>query len=117
MTEEKIKIYNELCASSTKFERKGKTMPYTSANGYMFSLLNKEDEIGIRLSKESQASFKEKYNATIFKSHGAVMRDYVKIPDELLHSDRKLIENLLDESFEFVMSLPPKPTTKKAKKK
>ncbi len=115
MREEKLKIYDNIVAGNPKFERKGKTMPYTSANGYMFSLLNKDNELGIRLSKESQAAFKDKYNATIYKSHGAVMKDYVKIPDELL-SDDKLLAELLDESYEYVMSLPPKPTTKKKKK-
>jgi len=51
-------------------------MPYTSANGYMFSLLNKAGEFGIRLPKERGTEFKEKYNSTIFKSHGAIIKDY-----------------------------------------
>ena len=41
MWEEKLKLYDELISKCPRFERKGKTMPYTSANGYMFSLLNK----------------------------------------------------------------------------
>ncbi len=38
MWEEKLNIYDELVARCPRFERKGKTMPYTSANGHMFSL-------------------------------------------------------------------------------
>ena len=57
MREEQLKIYDELVARCSRFERKGKTMPYTSANGYMFSLFNKAGEIGIRFSKDVQKKY------------------------------------------------------------
>ncbi len=41
MWEKKLKTYDQLVAKCNRFERKGKTMPYTSANGHMFSLFNK----------------------------------------------------------------------------
>ena len=50
---ENLKVYDELVAQCSRFERKGKTMPYTSANGHMFSLLNKDGELGFRYSKYS----------------------------------------------------------------
>lgn len=112
MWEEKLKFYDKLVATNSKFKRKGKTMPYTSANGYMFSLFNKDAEIGIRLSKESQKAFKEKHDSTIFKSYGATMRDYVLVPEHL-YEDLELLAAYLDESYEYVMSLPPKATKKK----
>ena len=102
-----LKIYDDLVSKCPDFERKGKTVPYTSANGYMFSLLNKDAELGIRLPKEMQAEFKEKYNATEFKSHGATMRDYVRIPNEMLDQSDVLI-HYLNEGYKYVMSLPPK---------
>ena len=105
--EEKLKFYDQLIAGNSKFKRKGKTMPYTSANGYMFSLFNKDGEIGIRLSKSSQDVFKKEHNSTIYKSYGAVMRDYVLIP-ESLYDKMDLLAKTLDESYEYVMSLPPK---------
>ncbi len=46
MYEERRDLYDQLIARCPRIERKGKTMPYTSANGYMFSLLNKAGEIG-----------------------------------------------------------------------
>lgn len=52
--DEKLKRYDEIVAKGKHFERKGKTMPYTSANGYMFSMLNKKGELGIRFGKERQ---------------------------------------------------------------
>ena len=82
--EEQLKKYDALVAMNPKFDRLGKTMPYTTANTYMFSLLNKDGEFGIRLSKESQGKFKEKYNTTLYKSYGAVMKDYVLVPDAML---------------------------------
>ncbi len=112
MWEEKLKFYDKLIATNERFERKGKTMPYTSANGYMFSLFNKACEIGIRLSKESQENFKEKHNTTIYKSYGAVMKDYVLIPEHL-YDNLGLLAATLNESYEYVMSLPPNTHKKK----
>lgn len=62
MWEQKLALYDKLVALTSKFKRKGKTVPYTSANGYMFSLINKEGEFGIRLPKESATKFKEEHN-------------------------------------------------------
>ena len=95
-----------------KFERLGKTMPYTAANTHMFSLLNKDGEFGIRLSIESQKKFKSTYNTTIYKSHGAVMKDYVLVPDALVNNP-ELLSKYLDESYEYVMSLKANPRKKK----
>ena len=107
MWKEKLKIYDELVAKCERFERKGKTMPYTSANGYMFSLYNKASEIGIRFSKEVQKKYMEEYNTTIYKSYNAVMQGYILITEEMLE-DLNNVAKLLDESYDYVMSLEPK---------
>lgn len=104
---QQLELYDALVAKFPQFKRKGKTVPYTSANGYMFSMINKEAEFGIRLPKSTQESFKAKYNSREFLSHGSIMRDYVWIPDELLAKPEELFP-YLQESFDFVMSLPPK---------
>ena len=103
----KLEIYDKLVASCPRFERKGKSMPYTSANGYMFSLLNKKGELGIRFSKEVQAQYLEQFNTTLFKSYGAVMKGYILIPENMLAKADTLID-LLNESYDYVMSLEPK---------
>ncbi|MFT6336024.1 MAG: hypothetical protein ACJATI_002779 [Halioglobus sp.] len=46
-----LTFYNELVRKCERFDRKGKTVPYTSANGHMFSLLNKDGELGFRFSR------------------------------------------------------------------
>ncbi len=107
MWEEKLAKYDELIAMCPRFERKGKTVPYTSANGYMFSLYNKDGQLGIRFSKTVQEKYIQEFDTTIFKSHGAVMRGYVLIPDHMLEDLDKLAE-YLNESYDYVMTLEPK---------
>ena len=107
MWKEKLKVYDNLTAKCSRFERKGKTMPYTSANGYMFSLLNKDGEIGIRFSKEVQKKYIQEFDSTIYKSYNSIMHGYVLIPDKMLE-DLDALAKYLDESYDYVMSLDPK---------
>lgn len=107
MWEKNFERYLKIIEACPDVEKKGKTVPYTSANGYMFSQLNKDGEIGIRLSKEACKAFKEKHNTTEFRSYGAVMRDYVLIPDNLL-DETEFLASVMNEGFQHVMSLPPK---------
>jgi hypothetical protein len=108
MWEDRLKLYDSLINQCPRFERKGKTMPYTSANSYMFSLLNKAGEIGIRFSKDVQKKYFEKFKTTFYKSYGATMNGYILIPENLLQNERDTVIKLLNESYDYVMSLPPK---------
>lgn len=107
MWKEKLKIYDELVSKCQRFERKGKTVPYTSANGHMFSILNNAGEIGIRFSKEVQKKYIEEWDTTIFKSYNSIMHGYVLIP-ERMHQDLGRLTKYLNESYDYVMSLEPK---------
>lgn len=107
MWEEKLAQYDELVEKCPRFERKGKTMPYTSANGHMFSLLNKAGQVGFRFSKEVQNKYIEKFCSSTFQSYGATMRGYVLIP-EVMWNDLDTLAQYLDESYDYVMSLEPK---------
>ncbi|MCW5515984.1 TfoX/Sxy family protein [Muriicola sp. Z0-33] len=107
MWEKKLAIYDALVAKCPRFERKGKTMPYTSANGYMFSLLNKNGGLGIRFSKEVQEKYLKAFNTTLYTSYGATMRGYILIPEEMLE-DLDTLAKYLNESYEYVLSLEPK---------
>ncbi len=102
-----LAIYDDLVAKCTRFERKGKTMPYTSANGYMFSLFNKDNEIGIRFSKEVQNNYLDMYSTTLYHSYNAVMKGYILITPKMLKDEENIIK-LLNESYDYVMSLEPK---------
>ena len=107
MWEEQLIVYDDLVSRCARFERKGKTVPYTSANGHMFSLLNKAGELGIRFSKELQKKYLEQYNTTLFKSYNSIMHGYILIRPEMLNDKENMIQ-LLNESYDYVMSLEPK---------
>ena len=107
MWKQKLERYDKLVDKCTRFERKGKTVPYTSANGHMFSILNKDGELGFRYAKEVQAKYIEEWSTTLFKSHGATMRGYVQIPEHMFEDMDKLVD-YLNESYDYVMSLEPK---------
>lgn len=102
-----LAIYENLLQKCDRFERKGKTVPYTSANGHMFSFINKEGDLGIRFSKSVQEKYFEKYQTSYFKSHNAVMRGYIHITDKMMMNEDDLVL-LLNESYDYVMSLPKK---------
>lgn len=102
-----LKIYDNIVEACNGFERKGKKMIYTSSNGYMFTLLNKAGEIGIRLPKEEAAKFMETFNTGHYYSYGAKMKDYVLVPESLWENTPLMVE-YFEQSFAFVNSLPSK---------
>ena len=101
-----ISLFERVIDAADGFERKGKANPYTSANGHMFSQINKDDQLGIRLPKPRQKELLDAYAAGPFKSYGATMRDYVCLTDEML-ADEALVASLLEEGFAFVSAMPP----------
>ncbi len=104
--------YEKLVATNPRIERKGATMPYTSVNGNMFSLLTKDGTLVIRLSPKDRAAFLEKHKTPPVVLYGAVMKEYVEVPDVLLARTASL-KKIFDASFKYVSSLKPKPTTRK----
>ena len=105
--EEKLKRYDEIVDKCPRFERKGKTMPYTSANGHMFSLLNKAGELGFRYDKKVQEKYFDEWDSGHLISYGAKMKGYVKV-SEAMFEDMDRLAELLNESYDYVMSLEPK---------
>src|SRR5580692_6170591 len=49
---DKLELYEKLIRTDPKIERKGATMPYTSLNGNMFTLLDSSGTMALRLSEE-----------------------------------------------------------------
>jgi len=107
-----LELYEKLVATNPYVKRKGKTMPYTSVNGHMFSLLDKEGKLGLRLPKEKHNAFLTEFETEPFVQYGAVMKEYVVVPDDLLKKTDEL-KKYFDISYEYVSSLKPKPTKKK----
>ncbi|MBL4710700.1 MAG: hypothetical protein JKY48_19925 [Flavobacteriales bacterium] len=105
--QENLNTYDEIVILSSHSERKGKTMPYTSSNGYMYSLLNKAGQLGFRLSKEDQKEFGQEYGGEAFISHNATMKDYILIHDHLL-KEKEMLAKWLDKAHDYVNTLKPK---------
>lgn len=102
-----LEKYDAIVALCPEMERKGKTVPYTSANGHMFSLLNKDGELGFRFDKQRQERYMAEWKSDYLYSHGAQMKGYVKIPQSMLEEPESLVPFLM-ESLAYVMSLDPK---------
>ena len=107
------KAYDSLLATVPEIERKGKNNPYTSLNGHMFSFIAKEGYLAIRLPKDKQEQFFKHYSAEPAISYGAVMREYVRVPDSMIHNT-DLLSEYLKISLEYIKTLKPKPSKKKS---
>ena len=81
LTEQKKERYAKLIEKCPRFELKGKNNLYTSANGHMFSMFNKDGDFGIRFSKEKQDHYIKELGTGHLISYGATMRGYVRMPE------------------------------------
>ncbi|NQV40906.1 MAG: hypothetical protein HQ506_01015 [Candidatus Marinimicrobia bacterium] len=113
--ETNLKLYEALLATNPQVERKGKTMPYTSRNGHMFSFLDKQGVMALRLPNSARESFLVEFKTSLSEQYGAVMKEYVSIPQDMLESTSDL-KPYFDVSYDHIGTLKPKPTTKKKKR-
>jgi TfoX/Sxy family transcriptional regulator of competence genes len=112
---DKLELYEKLVKTNPKIERKGAANPYTSLNGHMFSYLNQSGSLALRLPEDEREKFLKKYKTTLFEAYGAVMKEYVTVPDSLL-KDTKTLQRYFQLSYEYIKTLKPKPTKKQKKK-
>jgi TfoX/Sxy family transcriptional regulator of competence genes len=103
-----------LIATNPSVQRKGDTMPYTSLNGHMFSLLTKTGTLALRLPTEEREAFLKKYKTKLSEQYGTVLKEYVEVPDALLRKTSEL-KMYFDLSYAYVARLKPKPTTRAKK--
>lgn len=108
---DKVECYDRLVASRPEIPRKGDTVPYTSVNGNMFSYLHASGAMALRLSKEDREAFLERYETRLFEAYGIVQKEYVMVPDALLHDTPALLP-YFDLSFKYASGLKPKPSKK-----
>jgi hypothetical protein len=114
--EQKVELYNKLVSSHANAVRKGDTIPYTSLNGHMYSMLTKGDEVALRLPEDERTKFLEKYKTRLVEQYGIVQKEYVVVPDDLLKKTSEL-KNYFDISYKYVNDMKPKATAKAKKKK
>jgi TfoX/Sxy family transcriptional regulator of competence genes len=104
-------LYDKLIATNPEIERKGDANPYTSLNGNMFTLLQ-QHRLAIRLPEAEREKFLKKYKTSLFEAYGAVMQEYVAVPDSLLENTKEL-KKYLNLSYAYAKTLKPKPTKKR----
>ena len=108
-----IDLYEKLIAAVPDLKRKGAANPYTALNGNMFTLLHQSSRLAIRLPEDKREEFLNKYKTTLFEAYGAVMKEYVAVPDILLENPKEL-KKYLEFSYEYAKTLKPKPSRKKS---
>ncbi|MDF1596919.1 MAG: hypothetical protein P1T08_12645 [Acidimicrobiia bacterium] len=91
---------------------KGAKSAYTSRNGHMFSFLDADGSMALRLSDELGEEFRSTYDSGPVIQYGSVMRGYVSVPPELL-ADTAELAVWFDKSYDWIGTLAPKPTKKK----
>ena len=110
---EKVALYEKAVATLPGVERKGADNPYTSLNGNMFSLLSAVTEtMALRLPTETREAFLKKYKSKLFEVYGAVMKEYVTVPNALLKNTKEL-QKYMTLSYEYAKTLKPKASKKK----
>ncbi|MGI9666042.1 MAG: hypothetical protein ACR2N2_02930 [Acidimicrobiia bacterium] len=109
--EEKLAIYRDLIDEIPDLQLKGKTMPYTSMNGNMFSFVSKEGILAFRLSKDRQAEYLDEHPGTTVEQYGATMRGYVEVTEVVL-DDKQTTASLWSDCVANARTLDPKPTKK-----
>ena len=107
-----VQLYEALVATHPDIERKGKTSPYTSVNGNMFTVLSADGTLGMRLAGADREAFIATYGTGLYRAHGTVMKEYVAVPAELLAQTAELAPYLA-KSYNYAKSLKPKPTTRR----
>jgi len=113
LANDEVALYDKLIATIPQLERRGDVNPYTSLNGNMFTLLHQSRTLAIRLPEAKREEFLKKYKTKLFEAYGAVMKEYVTVPDPLLKKTKEL-EKYLELSYEYAKTLKPKPTKKKS---
>lgn len=104
-----LDLYDALISSTPGVERKGAAMPYTSLNGHMFSFLQPDGNLALRLPKEALPDFFTRYDTQHSIQHGIVMKEYAVVPDSLFANTKEL-EKYFKISYEYVGGLKPKTT-------
>ncbi|HEX3928126.1 MAG TPA: hypothetical protein VHW65_09005 [Gemmatimonadales bacterium] len=103
-----LEHYERLVATNPAIKRKGATIPYTSHNGHMFSMLTTGGQAALRLPEKERAAFLKKYRTTLCEQYGVVQVEYVLVPHRLLARTAEL-KPFFDLSHAYVAAKKPKP--------
>ena len=108
---EKLELFDQLIAVRPEIERKGANNAYAAVNGNMFLLMQADGVLAIRLPEDERAEFLKKYKAKLHKAYGAVMKEYVAVPDAALGKTKEM-QKYVAASYDYAKTLKAKPTKK-----
>src|SRR5580704_861803 len=110
---DKLALFDKLIAINPEIERKGANNAYAAVNGNMFLLMPPSGILAMRLPEVVREEFLKKYNTKLYEAYGAVMKEYVTVPDALLGKTKQL-QKYLASGYEYVKTLKAKPSRKKS---
>lgn len=108
---EALARYEEIVADYPALKVKGKANKYTSMNGNMFSALQKDGVLTVRLSETEKKAYNAEHGTGDVNSYGAVLRGYVYVTQAIWEDDAKL-RALFKQCVEHAKTLKPKLTKK-----
>ena len=109
--EDKLAVFDKLIAVRPEIERKGANNAYAAVNGNMFLLMQPDGVLAIRLPEDEREKFLKRHKAKLHEAYGAVMKEYVAVPDGVLGKTKEL-QKYVAASYEYAKSLKAKPTKK-----
>jgi TfoX/Sxy family transcriptional regulator of competence genes len=109
---DKLALFDALIAVRPEIERKGANNAYAAVNGNMFLLMQADGVLAIRLPDSAREEFLKKYKAKLHEAYGAVMKEYVAVPDAALGKTKEM-QKYVAISYDYAKALKAKPTKKK----
>ncbi|MEM8972272.1 MAG: hypothetical protein AAGD43_09460 [Pseudomonadota bacterium] len=81
---ESLGTYVELVEAYFDDQVKGKANPYTSMNGNMYSFLDNQGRVCLRMAEADREAFSDLFGTGPVQQYGATMKGYVSIPTSFL---------------------------------
>ncbi len=106
---ETLTQYERVVATIPDVERKGASVPYTSLNGNMFSFLEADGTLALRLSREDRERFLCEFQTQLHTARGVLQKEYVDVPGALL-ADTPTLAKYFAQSYAYAKTLKSKPT-------
>ena len=106
---DKLELFDKLISVRPEIERKGANNAYAAVNGNMFLLMQPDGVLAIRLPDDAREEFLKKYKAKLHEAYGAVMKEYVAVPDAVLAKTKEL-QKYVAIGYDYTKSLKAKPT-------
>lgn len=104
---ENLPVYVALVDALFDDEVKGKANPYTSMNGNMYSFLDDQGRICLRMAEADRERFADLFGTGPVRQYGAIMKGYVSILPEFL-ADKEVLAEAFACSLRYAQNLKKK---------